>query len=321
MRPSSALVFALLLTACGLAVAGLDPTATMQYSHQAGATATGDLTARIEGLELGGGVPMAVTGSLQVTLTVEVLEVDEEGVARVRMSFGEMRGEFMGEKSTNDGLEPIEFGVDRLGRIVDQEEVEAAEVDLLASGGVPVQLLGVLAAVVQMPDQPVPAGEQWTVTTDSTIPGVGDVSMQTCTQVTEVGDGTATFSSIVQVQLPELTTPNPLGQGDVTIRQGQLVFEELVRVVDLESGFVTSASGSMTMNCLANLGGMGEMPLKVLGSFELSPAAEVEEEQQGQVAPPAQPAPQAPGPADWARMALRQIQALLAVVPWPWGGR
>lgn len=321
MRSSLVIVVLLSLLTCLTAWAGLDAAVTMRYTHEVGATATGELAARIEGLEMGGGLAMAATGSLHVTLTLEVISVDEQGVARVRMSFGEMRSEFMGERQVTNDLQPVEFGVDCLGRPVALEEVEAGEVSLLASGGVPVQLLGVLAAVVPMPEAPVTFGEEWTVQTDTSIPGVGDVSLTTCSHLTEVADETATVSSVVGAALPDMTTPNPMGGGEVQIRQGQLTIDDLSRAIDLSSGFVSSAAGGMTLTCRANLGGMGEMPLKVLGSFELTrPAGEQE---QAALPPAAAPQPQAPAARylQWGQLALSQIRTLLAHVQWPWGGQ
>lgn len=313
------LLTAVLVMVCVTAWAGLDATGTMRYSYQAGATTTGELVAQIDGLELGGGVPMAVTGSLRVKQTLEVVAVDEQGVATIKMSFGQLQAEFMGQRQATESLEPVLFNVDNMGRPVQREEAEGRQAALLAGGGVPIQLIAVLAGVVPMPEEPVKMGEDWTVETEAAVAGVGNVSMTTTSHVVEVAEGVATIASTVQAALPEMTTPNPMGGGEVLLREGQLVIADFVREVSLESGLVSSASGQMTLDCRANLGGMGEMPLRIMGSFELSPP----EEGQAAQPPAVTPAPTAPQALylQWGQVAWRQMRMLLARLPWLWGGQ
>ncbi|HUS81082.1 MAG TPA: hypothetical protein VM283_07420, partial [Armatimonadota bacterium] len=132
-------VVVLALLPPGLAMSSLDLSVGMRYSHQVGQTTTGHVTAKIEGLEMGGGLPVAATGSVDVDVTLEVLAVDADGVATVRMSFGEMRSEFMGESRTVNDQAPVEFALDPLGRTAAGDMAGDGQFDLLGSGGIPVQ--------------------------------------------------------------------------------------------------------------------------------------------------------------------------------------
>ncbi|MCD6360119.1 MAG: hypothetical protein J7M38_04580 [Armatimonadetes bacterium] len=308
MKSAGYLTALMLLVACAAAWAGLELSVGGEYLYQTGDTSAGRLTAQIDGLEMGGGLPVAATGSLQVDLTLEVLEVSDEGVARVRMSFADMQSEFMGEKQAPETPQPIEFAIDPLGRPMALEDAQAGEVDLLASGGIPLQLLGMLTGVVELPQEPVGFGEEWGGSTQASVPGVGDVALATQSRLTRIEGDTATVASSVRAQLPEMTTANPMGQGQVTIRQGVLVMDNLERTVDLQTGFVSAAEGAMTLTCMADLGGMGEMPLKVMGSFSFAPPAS---EQQAAAPEPHRQAPAEAARPRLARTLLAQLQDML----------
>jgi len=266
-------VVVLALLPPGLAMSSLDLSVGMRYSHQVGQTTTGHVTAKIEGLEMGGGLPVAATGSVDVDVTLEVLAVDADGVATVRMSFGEMRSEFMGESRTVNDQAPVEFALDPLGRTAAGDMAGDGQFDLLGSGGIPVQLLGTLAAIVQLPEQSVPYGQEWSVESEAAVPELGTVTLSTRSRLVSLSETEAVVSSTITGKLPDFTTKSPMGPGDIAITQADLAVEDLQRSIDLASGFVRTASGRLTVTCLANLGGMGDMPLKVLTSFELKPVA------------------------------------------------
>ncbi len=256
--------------------AGLHMDMQLGYEFEVGAMVQNHLAAKIEGLEMGGGLPVAATGSVNADVALEVLAVGEEDVATVQMSFGQLTSEFMGEESVKDGLEPVQLEIDALGRAVAAGDGEM-EFDLLASGGIPIQLLGLLAGVAELPAEAIGLGEEWVASSEVEAPGVGIVAITTTSHIEGIGVDTLTIKSSIEAKLPDFTTGNPMGAGEITVKEPVLTFEEMTRTVDMRTGFVAEADGSMVLSCLANMGGMGDMPLKVLSSFSLRP---VEDEQQ-----------------------------------------
>ncbi len=290
MRTTAAIsgVVALIVCTCAVAVAGLDAEVQLGYMFAEGDAADVHLAAKIEGLEMGGGLPLAVTGSADVDMGFEVTAVADDGTATVRMSFGQVTSAFMGKEAVKDGPPPVDLSVTGRGVATAAAGGEGAKFDLLASGGVPVELLAVLAGVVELPEGAVAPGEEWATSSEVSAPGMGAVTIAMASRLVEAGEDTVTIASSIEAKLPDFTTSNPMGDGDTQITQAVLTMDDLTRVLDANTGLVRSAGGSLVLSCTANLGGMGEVPLKILSSFTLGPRPG--EGQQAGVVPEA-PAP------------------------------
>lgn len=272
MRIAVAIAGVVSLVVCtSVAAAGLDANVQLGYTFAQGDSADLHLAAKIEGLEMGGGLPLAVTGTADVDMGFEVIAVADDGIATVRMSFGQVSSQFMGKESIKDAPPPVDLSVDGKGRAVPAAGATDGKFDLLASGGVPVELLSLLAGVVELPEGQVALGEEWVTSSEVSAPGIGAVTIAMTSQLVEVGVDTVTITSAFEAKLPDFTTSNPMGEGDTQITQAVLTMDDLTRVLDARTGLVRSASGSLVLSCTANLGGMGEVPLKVLSSFTLGP--------------------------------------------------
>ncbi len=283
---------ALLATGC-LAQAQLQ--LAPQYHFEVGAQLSNHLSVRIDNVQMGTGVPLAVTGAADADVTLSVLAIDDRGVATVQALFSELAAELMGEARPSATPEPVELQVDRLGRIVGATGgPPAGDVDLFASGGIPVQVVVLLAGVVELPEAPVGVGESWVSEREQDVPGLGEVTLVTTSRLESIADGVATVSTDLRASLPDFTTRNPLQDNDITVRNGVLAVAGMERTIDLATGLPASARGAMSFDCMAAVGDFGDLPLSLTSSFSMEPiAAPAEQAQAARVRTP-QAAPTAP---------------------------
>lgn len=269
MRARVTLVMVGLVAATGIALAGV--TFEVGYDFEAGATSVTRMTATIDSVEMGRDVPLAVSGAAAVDVTLEVLAVDDDGVATVRSSFGEVEATLMEEPQEAGTPAPVELRLDRRGALVGVKSDDAAEIDLFASGGVPLQLVVLLAGVVEMPVEPIAPGESWTIERCQQIPQVGEVSMFVNSRIAEIGEDGLVVVTDIQASLPDFTTANPLQEADVTVQNGVLTIEGMRRTVDMGTGLIRSVEAEMKFNGFAAFGPFPPLPLAVTSSFGIAP--------------------------------------------------
>lgn len=269
----------------------------LRYNFEVGAKTEVHLTTSIDNVEMGTGVPLAVTGSAEADVTIEVASVDEEeGIATLRVTFGDFSAQLLGEAQEGNTPEPVELRVDGQGHLIDAGGMPAPDMDLFSGGGIPVQMVVLLAGVVEFPEAPVAVGERWTSEYTQTVPELGDVTVTTSSRLENLDDAAATFVTNISASFPDFTTPNPLQAGDITITNGLLSVEDMRRTLDVTTGLVTSAQGIMTFDCMAAVGGFADMPLTVTTSFSIKPRAEEgEEDAQKEARAQPEPQPRAPG--------------------------
>lgn len=265
------LVTIALLSATGVALAGV--TLNVNYDFEVGAKSLSRVSATIDGVEMGRDVPLAVTGSAAGDLTLEVLSVDADGIATIRATFGRVEATLLNEPQETGTPAPLQLRLDRRGALVGVTSQEALEIDLFASGGVPLQFVVLLAGAAEMPAEPVAVGEAWTVESCQQVPQVGEISLATTSRIAEISAEELVVITDVQASLPDFTTANPLQDTDVTVQNGILTIEGMRRVVDVKTGLIKSAQAEMKFNGFAAFGPFPPLPLSVTSSFTIAPAA------------------------------------------------
>jgi hypothetical protein len=269
MRLRHLLPIMTLLSAAGAATAGV--VFDVSYDFEPGATSKSHLAATIDSVEMGQDVPLAVTGSAEVDLTLEALRVDDGGVATVRASFGEVQATLLEEPQEASTPAPVDLRIDGRGALVGLSGEQSPEINLFASGGVPLQMVVLLAGVVEMPAQPVGIGETWSTERSQQIPQVGEITMVATSRITQLSEQQLTVVTDIEASLPDFTTANPLQDADVTVQNGVLSIQGMRRTLNVETGLIAAAEAQMKFDGMAAFGPFPPMPLAVTSSFSINP--------------------------------------------------
>ncbi len=274
-----------------------------QYRFEVGSEAGSHIAAQIGDVRMGADVPLAVTGSADVDVTLAVRAVDADGVATVAATFGAMTSELMGRSRDVEPPEPVELRVDRLGRVVGASG-GGADVDLFASGGIPVQVVVVLAGIVELPDHPVGVGESWTTEHSQQVPDLGEATVRTTSRLESVDGEVATIVTDIEASFPDFAARNPLQDNDITVRNGALSIEGMRRTIDVRTGLTRSAEADMAFDCTASVGGLADLPLSVTSSFDMQPLVAGAAQARVPDAPAPLPRRRLPSTAEWVVRAL-----------------
>ena len=302
MKLYRAFAVLLALAAVSSGICQLSTSVSLAYDFAPGVEVESHISAKLLSLNMGGGIPVAISGSADVDVTVGVLEVDAEGVAAIKLSFGTLTSEFMGEARDNDDLQPITMKVDRQGQVLEAHGVEGINLDLFSGGGLPIPIIATLGSTVELADKALALGETWTATRASEVPEVGEMTLTTTSRLDSLDSEHAVIVTTIEGDLPDFAAKNPIQEGEIQIANAHLAIENMTRTVNLATGIVETADAEMTFTCSANMGGMGELPVTLSSSFELAPKGEQEQargaasaERTAQL-PPAdnQPAPPSP---------------------------
>jgi len=270
MKPRFVMIIAAIAAAAGASFAGV--TLDVGYNFDVGTREMSRVTATIDSVEMGKDVPLAVTGDAAVDVTLEVIGVSDEDVATVRATFGEIEATLLGEPQDTGTPSATELQLNERGALVGLTSGDSSQIDLFASGGVPLQLVVLLAGVVEMPEGPVGVGETWTIERCQQVPQVGEVNMSVTSRISEISGGKVVVRTDLQASLPDIKTANPLQDGDVTIQNGVLNIEGMKRTIDVGTGLIESAEAVMHFDGRAAIGPFPPLPLSVTSSFKITPA-------------------------------------------------
>lgn len=292
MRVSRILVALIALLHVGIAAAGL--VTDVEYRFEVGDAERSRITAQIEDVQMGAGVPLAVTGSAEVEMTLEVTGVRDDGTAVICATFGTLTSTLMGEKQRPTQPEPVTLRVDRHGRVL--EATGGGGVDLFASGGVPIHLIVLMAGVVELPEEAIAVGDPWTIERRRTAPELGDITVRATSHLTRMTAAETMVLTDVHARFPEFKAQNPLQEGEITISNGVMTMQGMKRRIDPATGLVRAASGRLSFDCTATIGDFAALPLTVGSSFEIVPLADAGVEEPGEAHAPRPSVAPARGP-------------------------
>ena len=261
----------LLVVALTIATAHAGVAVDLSYTFEPQSQSPTRAEAKIDSVQMGFGVPLAVTGQAGVDMVLEVVSVDAEGSGTLRATFGEMSASLLGEEQKPQQIDPVVMHVDRRGRLLEIASDEAPEMDLFASGGVPLQLVVLVAGVVEFPKHPVEVGEEWTLDRCQQLPDIGEVTMRITSRVESISDDEIVVLSDITASFPDFTTRNPLQDNEITLRNGVLTISGMRRTIDADANLLKSATAAMLFDCRAAMGGLAELPLTVSSSFVITP--------------------------------------------------
>jgi hypothetical protein len=275
MKTTSWLTVVAFMMATGVAFAGV--TVDIAYDFEPGAQTASRVQASIDDVQMGRDVPLAVTGEAAVDLTLEVISVEED-TATLRGSFGEVEASLLDEAQEPTTPSPVELRVDDRGALAEVDTGDDPELDLFASGGVPLQLVVLLAGVVEMPDGPIGVGETWSAERCQQLPQVGEIALRVESRIVRISAAEVTVITDLQATLPDFTTANPMQEGEITISDGVLTIDEMTRTIDVETGLIKSVEAEMVFDGRAAFGPIAPLPLSVTSSFTITPSGATPQE-------------------------------------------
>ncbi|MCD6303175.1 MAG: hypothetical protein J7M15_06625 [Anaerolineae bacterium] len=242
-----------------------------------GQKATSSVYVELADLQLGG-MPMGVSGNAHANLVCEVTGGDEDKKqTEVNLSFEDVKAFFNDAEQAPPQMPPLVVTADEHGRVVEYggASTESA-LDILASGGAPLQLLVTAMALPQLPTKPVNVGDEWEEVITQPTPFGVDAETTYEGKLVEVADGRAKLEYQVTGDLPAFQAPNPLQPGmDMTVADGKIRFVNLVQLIDLDTGAIVESSGRIIVSFNALMEGWEQpMPAALTVDFASAPDEE-----------------------------------------------
>jgi len=242
-----------------------------------GQKTTSSVYVELADLQLGG-MPMGVSGNAHAKLVCEVTGVDEDKKqTEVNLSFEDVKAFFNDAEQAPPKMPPLVVTADEHGRVVKYggASTESA-LDILASGGAPLQLLVAAMALPQLPAKPVNVGDEWEEVVTQPTPFGVDAETTYEGKLVEVADGRAKLEYQVTGDLPAFQAPNPLQPGmDMTVADGKIRFVNLVQLIDLDTGAIVESSGRIIVSFNALMEGWDQpMPAVLTVDFASAPDEE-----------------------------------------------
>lgn len=269
--------FMLLLALLSVNVALAQVTHSFRYTPEAGTKWHEALTGELCDILLQG-QPLGYSGTAKTNLQCEVVSRDaDQQTSLVKLTCGEVTAKLNGQTSKPRPPAPLTLKVSELGCIALTEQSKDG-FNLLDTGGVPLQIIAILAHGLRFADQTVGVGEEWACQDTYGLPGVGDVRINTRWRLMSCTDGVATVASTAAGALPNFKAPSPMGGGDMDMRNGKLYVTEMKQEFDVATSRVLTTAGKMRIEAMADLAGM-QVPVVLTMQYKLEqaePAAEAE---------------------------------------------
>jgi hypothetical protein len=219
------------------------------------------------------GQSLGVTGAASVKLSTEVVAVDEEkNTVSLKTDFSDLKSLLNGQSSNPRIPVALAYKVDQHGEVVAVEDSEPVDqLDFIETGGVPLQLVALLAKTVRFSDEAVGVGDSWDMEDKFSVPSLGEIPINTRWTVDELTDKAVYISSKAAAVLPDFVTPNPMAPGStMEVKAGRVYLMELKQVYDLELSRVMEVEGNLRIEAMLVMQGM-QMPLLLTVRFTSDP--------------------------------------------------
>lgn len=264
----------LLLLVSGLAWA--QEQYTLRYAPAVGSRAKMTLDARVVEAVVQG-QPIGVSGQAKADLELLIKSVNEQDRSvNGQFILTNLRADLNGQPSEPRNPEPVDVVIDEFGRMKLPEADEAAGANLMDTGGIPIQLVSLLALMVRLPQQPVTVGQEWQYQDTYTLPDMGEVPINTRWKLMQVEDGVATIGATAAAVVPDFKVPNPMAPGtDMDVRGATVTVGPIVQQYRLEDSRVIESESTLRINARLDMGGF-EMPLVMGIKSKMEPAEDAE---------------------------------------------
>jgi len=221
------------------------------------------------------GQAMGITGDSAADLALKVVSVDEATKkATNEVLLKNIRANLNGQVSQPADPEPMTVIIDERGQMTLPGAEEAAIIDWAETGGIPLQLVLVIAHMVRLPVQPVACGEEWSYEDVYPLPGMGNVPINTRWKLLEVDGQIATLTATAAALVPDFKIPNPMAPGaQVDVKGAKISITQMTQKYDMAKSRVVASEATMKVDARLDMGGF-EMPLLITLKSKLEPVAE-----------------------------------------------
>lgn len=283
MTRTIALLTAALLLAPALSWAQEAPPAiALQYAPTVGDHEESALLGKLVDLQLNE-VSLGLSGQISGTLKTAVLHTNHDnGEFTLRVEIDGLKAEFANQPRQAPPIPPAEVLIARTGEVIGVTRPGAEDQDPMTSGlqaittgGVPLDMVALMACSLRLPDTPVAVGDSWTVLETQDLPIVGPTRVTTVTRLVKV-EGTRAFlesNSTADVEAFEMAHPL-LDGATIKVESGKFTADKVERELDMARSLIVRAKGSFKVALAADMGFGGVTPMAALGQFDLKPAAE-----------------------------------------------
>ncbi len=278
-RRACLLTLIVLGLACSLASAqDTQGNVMLQYAPQVGDHEDSAVVGKLTDLQMNG-ASLGLTGQVSGTAKLDVAAARQDtGEFTLNVAFDNLKAEFSGQPREPHPIAPAAVTMSRRGevlkvqRLTDKPDTGAdAGLGALTSGGVPLDVVMMLATSVRFPEKPVAVGQSWTLTEERDLPVVGKTKVLTVTRLLKLEGHTATLESQASSDVPAFEMDNPLLEGKIKVQSGKFTATRIEREFDMTRSVVVRAKGSFKIEMLADIGMGVPTPLAALAEFDLRP--------------------------------------------------
>lgn len=213
------------------------------------------------------GVAAAVTGKGQEPETV-----------CLSLQVSDVKSQLNGQPATPTPPSPLLVQVDKLGAMcLAGEQGTTGGVNFMETGGIPLQIINVLAHTIRFQEAAVSKDDEWTIEDHYTFPGLGEVPINTRWKLAAQNGNLAQVSSSAIAALPDFKAPNPIVPGtEMDVRGARVTITEMRQDYDTTLSRVVKTEGKLRIDAKVDMQGM-QMPLTLSLSFALDPVAGAQE--------------------------------------------
>lgn len=267
--PLRALLAAALLSVAVMACA--QDAVTLKYAPEAGQKWPEKLQGNLLDIAMQG-QSLGVSGFVSADVSVEVPKVDaEKKTADVKFSLSNVDAMLNGEGSSPRTPEPVLLHVNQQGLMTVDKPDTPGSIDFVETGGIPLQVVNLLAHTVRFSDKAVAADEEWALEDTYVFPGLGEVPINTRWKLAAREADVVTLASTAVAVLPNFKVPNPMAPGtEMNVTGAKVTITGMKQTYDTKLSRVLTTEGTIKIDAKMDMEGM-LMPVLLSMKFSLEP--------------------------------------------------
>ncbi|MHB8997586.1 MAG: hypothetical protein ACYC63_20260 [Armatimonadota bacterium] len=224
------------------------------------------------------GQSLGVTGFATADIAAEITAVNTEAkTASLKLTSSNLAACLNGQNSRPAAPQPLVLQVDQTGGLEMNAGQAQGAVNFMETGGVPLQIINILAHNIRFSSEPVAKDEEWTAEDCYTFPGMTAVPMNTRWKLVGQQGDKVTIGSTAVAALPDFKAPNPMVPGtEMDVLGATVTITEMKQEYDTKLSRVLKTEGKLSIQAKVDMQGM-QLPLTLSLKFKLDPAEVAQE--------------------------------------------